>query len=216
MGTLSLTDPVNGTTADASLIATNNSAIKSVVNGGIDNSNINSSAAIAASKLAGYPSDSSKALLGDGSWGNPTSTVAAPPGAVSMYAGSSAPSGWVLCDGSAISRSTYSTLFGVIGTSYGTGDGSTTFNVPDMRGRVAVGVNSTGPTLINSVGKNDGVTVANRNISHHHTYTNPGSSDGTGGAGGVSGPNVPNTATSGDTNNTDYPAFLVVNFIIKT
>lgn len=52
MGTLSLTDPVNGTTADATLIATNNAAIKTTVNGGIDNSNISSSAAIALSKLA--------------------------------------------------------------------------------------------------------------------------------------------------------------------
>lgn len=59
-------------------------------------------------------------------------------GVIQMYGGSSAPPGWILCDGSAVSRSTYSTLFGIIGTTYGAGDGSTTFNLPDMRGRVPV------------------------------------------------------------------------------
>lgn len=53
-----------------------------------------------------------------------------PVGVIQMYAGSSAPSGWLLCDGSAISRSTYSTLFTLIGVSYGSGNGSTTFNLP--------------------------------------------------------------------------------------
>jgi hypothetical protein len=61
------------------------------------------------------------------------------PGMVAAYAGSSAPSGWLLCDGTAVSRTTYSALFAAIGTSYGAGDGSTTFNLPDLRGRVPVG-----------------------------------------------------------------------------
>lgn len=63
-------------------------------------------------------------------------------GAVQMFAGSTAPSGWLLCDGSAVSRSTYSALFAVIGTTYGTGDGSTTFNLPNLQGRVPVGASS--------------------------------------------------------------------------
>lgn len=64
-----------------------------------------------------------------------------PPGTVQMYAGASAPAGWVLCDGTAYSRTvTYDGLFAVTGTTYGVGDGSTTFNVPDMRGRVPLGV----------------------------------------------------------------------------
>lgn len=58
----------------------------------------------------------------------------APSGVVSPFAGTSAPAGWFLCDGSAVSRSTYSTLYTAIGTAYGIGDGSTTFNLPDMRG----------------------------------------------------------------------------------
>jgi microcystin-dependent protein len=61
-------------------------------------------------------------------------------GVVKMFAGAAAPSGYVMCDGSAINRTTYSALFAVIGTTFGAGDGSTTFNVPDMRGRAPIGV----------------------------------------------------------------------------
>lgn len=61
-------------------------------------------------------------------------------GFVWPYAGSSAPTGFLLCDGAAVSRSTYSLLYAVIGTTFGVGDGSTTFNVPDLRGSVVLGV----------------------------------------------------------------------------
>lgn len=60
-----------------------------------------------------------------------------PAGVMLPYGGTSAPSGFLMCDGSAVSRSTYSRLFSAIGTSYGAGDGSTTFNLPDFRDRVA-------------------------------------------------------------------------------
>lgn len=63
----------------------------------------------------------------------------APTGSVVDFAGSAAPAGWLLCDGSSKSRATYPGLFAVIGTTYGSNDGST-FNVPDCRGRVTVGV----------------------------------------------------------------------------
>lgn len=66
-----------------------------------------------------------------------------PAGVVITYAGSTAPEGWLLCDGSAVSRDTYATLFNVIGTTYGVGDGSTTFNLPDLSGRVVIGVSGT-------------------------------------------------------------------------
>lgn len=62
------------------------------------------------------------------------------PGEIKMYGGATAPTGYLLCDASAISRTTYAALFAVIGTTFGVGDGSTTFNVPDMRGRIPVGV----------------------------------------------------------------------------
>lgn len=60
-------------------------------------------------------------------------------GIITPYGGSTAPTGWLMCDGSAVSRTDYSQLFDAIGTTYGSGDGSTTFNLPDLRGRVVVG-----------------------------------------------------------------------------
>ena len=69
-----------------------------------------------------------------------------PVGIVMPYAGSTAPSGWALCYGQAISRTTYSTLYSIIGTQYGVGDGSSTFNLPDLRGRVAAGRDNMGGT----------------------------------------------------------------------
>lgn len=67
-----------------------------------------------------------------------------PTGSVISFAGSTAPNGYLLCQGQAVSRTTYAALFAVIGGTYGVGDGSTTFNLPDLRGRVAVGVDSGG------------------------------------------------------------------------
>lgn len=70
-----------------------------------------------------------------------------PPGAVIPYAGSSAPDGWLLCDGRTVSRTTYAALFAVIGTTYGAGNGSTTFALPDLRDRVAWGSTDPGTAL---------------------------------------------------------------------
>lgn len=69
-----------------------------------------------------------------------------PAGSVLPFAGSTAPDGFLLCDGAAVSRATYSQLYSVLGVAYGAGDGSTTFNLPDIRGRVAVGAGA-GPGL---------------------------------------------------------------------
>lgn len=63
-------------------------------------------------------------------------------GTIVMWSGTSAPSGWLLCDGSAISRATYSRLFAITSTRFGAGNGSTTFSVPDLRGKFPVGYNS--------------------------------------------------------------------------
>ena len=67
-----------------------------------------------------------------------------PIGSILPYGGTSAPSGWMICDGSALSRTTYSELFAVIGTSFGSGDGSTTFNIPDLRGEFLRGAGTNG------------------------------------------------------------------------
>src|SRR3990167_1707849 len=63
-----------------------------------------------------------------------------PIGTVVCYAGAAAPSVWLLCNGDAVSRTTYASLYSAIGTTFGPGNGTTTFNVPDARGRATVGV----------------------------------------------------------------------------
>ena len=69
-----------------------------------------------------------------------------PVGTLLMWSTDTAPTGCLICDGTAISRTTYATLFGVIGTTYGVGDGSTTFNLPDFRGMFAQGTPASGTT----------------------------------------------------------------------
>ena len=91
-----------------------------------------------------------------------------PPGAVIPYAGKSAPYGWLICDGSAVSRTTYADLFEVIGTTFGSGDGSTTFNLPDLRGRVAVGVDSDSNSLGKIIGEKAVSLTASQNGQHSH------------------------------------------------
>jgi microcystin-dependent protein len=69
-----------------------------------------------------------------------------PIGVILPYGGTSAPTGWLLAYGQAVSRTTYAALFAVYSTTYGVGDGSTTFNVPDLRGRVVAGQDDMGGT----------------------------------------------------------------------
>jgi microcystin-dependent protein len=74
-----------------------------------------------------------------------------PIGVCVPYAGSAAPPGWLLCDGSAISRVDYANLFAICGTAYGVGNGTTTFNIPDMRGRFPLGKDNMGGSSANRV-----------------------------------------------------------------
>ena len=69
-----------------------------------------------------------------------------PIGTINAYGGATAPDGWMLCQGQAISRTDYADLFAVIGTSFGSGDGSTTFNVPDLRGEFLRGAGTNSHT----------------------------------------------------------------------
>lgn len=78
-----------------------------------------------------------------------------PIGAVVSYAGLNTPTGWLICDGRAISRTTYANLFAIIGTQYGAGDGSTTFNIPNLKGKVVVGLDGN-DTDFNTIGKTGG------------------------------------------------------------
>jgi len=98
----------------------------------------------------------------------------APTGVVLPFAGTAAPTGWLLCFGQAISRTTYSSLFTAIGTSYGVGDGSTTFALPDLRGRVAGGKDNMGGTTasrLTSTGGVVGTTLGASGGSQTHTLT---------------------------------------------
>ena len=88
-------------------------------------------------------------------------------GSIFLFAGSTAPTGFLLCDGTAISRTTYSDLFDAIGTTYGTGDGSTTFNLPNLTGKVPIGVSST-HALATTGGEESHVLLTTEIPSHSH------------------------------------------------
>jgi microcystin-dependent protein len=105
---------------------------------------------------------------GSRSW-QPLVTVPSgePAGIIKAYGGAAAPTGHLLCDGSAVSRSTYSALFSAIGVGYGPGNGSTTFNLPDGRGRTLVGLGAHAD--VNTLGNNDGITLGNRSPRHNST-----------------------------------------------
>ncbi len=106
--------------------------------------------------------------------------TAQPTGMVAPFAAAAVPAGWLLCDGSAVSRATYAGLFAVIGTTYGAGDGSTTFNVPDLRSRSPIGAGQgTGLTnrpLAGQVGAETKTLATADLAAHTHsvTTTNPG------------------------------------------
>ena len=101
--------------------------------------------------------------------------VTTPTGAVQTYAAAAAPTGWLICDGSAVSRTTYADLFGVISATYGNGDGSTTFNLPDLRGRVVAGyAASGGHTDVSTLALTEGVAAANRRPKHQTSKSDPG------------------------------------------
>jgi microcystin-dependent protein/outer membrane murein-binding lipoprotein Lpp len=101
-------------------------------------------------------------------------SIVLPSGMITPYGGVTAPSGWLLCDGSAVNRETYADLFTAIGTAFGSGDGSTTFNVPDMRECTAKGAGLYGGTVgahVDSNGLAVGEFLDDRVQSHTHTYT---------------------------------------------
>ena len=158
-----------------------------------------------------------------------------PSGSVVAFAASSAPTGWLLCDGSAVSRTTYARLFAVIGTSFGVGDNSTTFNLPDLKGRVAVGLEPGGGrlgALGNVGGEKDHILTKEEGPIHNHGPFGPNTNGfvyhATGGGGFSSGfVNSPNgemmfyrgqTADSypgGQPHNNLQP-YIVMYYIIKT
>lgn len=136
-----------------------------------------------------------------------SATVAVvPTGAILPFGGTSAPTGFLLCNGSAVSRTTFSVLFSTVSTAFGIGDGATTFNIPDLRGRFLRGVDGAAGndpdagsrTAINSGNAGDAVGSLQGNAfqthnhtqdAHNHSLTDPGHTHST-----SSGPtdNAPN------------------------
>lgn len=101
-----------------------------------------------------------------------------PVGVITAFAGSTAPTGYLICDGTAVSRTTYAALFTIIGTTYGVGNGSTTFNLPDLRSKTIVGVGQgsglTNRTLASTGGAETKTLAVSEIPSHNHTINDPG------------------------------------------
>jgi microcystin-dependent protein len=160
------------------------------------------------------------------SWATPAS-ASTPAGVVLPYAGSSAPTGYLLCGGQAVDRTTYATLFAVTGTVYGVGDGTTTFNVPDLRGRVAAGLDnmngSAASRITNAVSGINGTTLGasggDQNLqSHSHSYTAPNANTDTSGTGTMvtAGGSGSTTGTTGSGSSQNVQPTMMLNYIIKT
>lgn len=139
---------------------------------------------------------------------------APPVGSGMIWFGSSPPdASWAICNGATITNAqTLNTaLWAAVDAAWKSG---ANIILPDLRGRVPVGVNPTGPADVNALGDSDARTLALRNIKHAHQYSGPAGNT----AAGSSAP-APNTTsvynTSGDVNNQDAPAWLVVNWIIR-
>jgi len=157
-------------------------------------------------------------------------------GVVVMYGAATAPTGWLLCDGSAVSRTTYARLFAIISTTFGTGDGSTTFNLPDFRGIFPAGAGSqtiSSITYTRTLGTKQGDTMQ----GHYHSYevySQPGSTSstdnyiqnntspglgpysGSPGRAAIKSPVTDSTNGTPRTGSETRPANLGITFIIKT
>lgn len=94
-----------------------------------------------------------------------------PLGTINAFGGATAPEGWLLCQGQALSRTTYKDLFDVIGTSFGSGDGSTTFNLPDMREATFKGAGTTSKTVGTHNAVNVGDFIDDRVQDHTQSVT---------------------------------------------
>ena len=154
-----------------------------------------------------------------------------------MWSTATAPSGYLICNGAAVSRTTYAALFAVIGTTFGAGDGSSTFNLPDYRDRMPIGAGTT-YNAASTGGSKDAVVVSH---THTATVTDPGHTHYTqylytfdGGGRGINiacnnyqtgtynlstsytGVSVSNSTTGVSGTNANLPPYLGIYFIIKS
>lgn len=160
---------------------------------------------------------------GGGQGGGGTSFV--PVGAILIFGGATAspPSGFVACNGQAISRATFSNLFGVIGTEYGVGDGSTTFNVPDFRTNESFPRGAVNDAARGTEGGLSTVTLTEAEMPAHihsassnRTATAAGTLAGAAGSAAVNvGQTITIDSTGGDAAHENKPPFVDCNYIIK-
>lgn len=116
-------------------------------------------------------------------------TTLVPTGVVHMWPASIAPTGFLLCDGAAVSRTTYNSLYVLIGVTFGAGNGSTTFNLPNFLNRFPIGAGTGGTYAVGATGGSaDAVSVSHthsfsgtssgQSVTHSHTVTDPGHTHG--------------------------------------
>lgn len=135
-------------------------------------------------------------------------------GTVLPFTKSTAPDGWIICNGSAYSRTTYANLFAVIGTTFGSGNGSTTFNVPDLRNRVAVGSGSTYALAATGGEATHTLTVAEM-PSHRHSEIGWAAISGYTGSGSGNASVTYTGYEGGSQAHNNMQPFVALNYIIK-
>jgi microcystin-dependent protein len=143
-------------------------------------------------------------------------------GEIKMWGGSTAPSGYFDCDGSAISRTTYSALFNVIGTNHGVGDGSTTFNLPDLRSKSPIGAGQGSGLSNRTLGQSGGAEsvalsggeMPSHNHNFHRVFDIGAGDSGVLAANGTGGAFFTSSSGSGQAHENMMP-YYVVKFIIK-
>lgn len=126
-------------------------------------------------------------------------TTRVPAGTISMFAGDTAPSGWLMCDGSAVDRTTYADLFAALQTKYGVGNGTTTFNLPDIQNRFPVGkgASSWSDTLNKKGGAKDLIVVSHAHAGPSHSHSISSHSHSASGYADAQGAHVHATRTEG-------------------
>ena len=215
LGVINFQAPDEGAGTDAILVAAGIEAV-SEGNFAADNNatklSFKTAASAAAAETMALSSTGNLTLSGlltDGDGGG-----SVPPGAILPYGGGTAPTGYVLCDDSAKSRTDFSALFAIIGTTYGAGNGTTTFNVPDLRDRIPLGKGTNNSTLgAETTGASASAVVATASGSASLTLTT--GTFATSAKDSSTATAVTGVTAGGHTHNLTLPV-QVMNYIIKT
>ena len=215
LGVINFQAPDEGAGTDAILVAAGIEAV-SEGNFAADNNatklSFKTAASAAAAETMALSSTGNLTLSGlltDGDGGG-----SVPPGAILPYGGGTAPTGYVLCDDTAKSRTDFAALFAIIGTTYGTGNGTTTFNVPDLRDRIPLGKGTNNSTLgAETTGASASAVVATASGSASLTLTT--GTFATSAKDSSTSTAVTGVTAGGHTHNLTLPV-QVMNYIIKT